>query len=131
MGFRDFDAERAERAREAGLDPIEFRLGGRDLVAAPTVPFGAMLDLAAAPEYAEDPLGAYRAAVAFISAAVVKGNVAAACGAVDEETLVAALNWLVEVYTGRPTGPSSGSADGSQPDGRDTSSPSEATGTET
>lgn len=128
--FRDFDAERAERARTAGLTPTTARLGGQDLTIAPTVPFGAMLDLADAPEFAQDRPAAYRAAVAFIDAAVIEGDGAAAANAVDEETLVSFLDWLVEQFTGRPSEPSAGSAPPSQPDGRATSTPGPEQGTE-
>ncbi len=47
MASRDFDAEVAERARER--DPIEFTLGGVTFTGRPICPFGAVLDIAAAP----------------------------------------------------------------------------------
>ena len=66
---RDFDAEVAERAREA--DPIEFTLGGVRFVCLPVCPFGAVLDLSAAPEITVDLAGAVAGIVAFLEQVVV------------------------------------------------------------
>lgn len=124
---RDFDAEVAERAREA--DPITFTLGGVRFEARPVCPFGAVLDLAAAPEITVDLAGAVAGIVAFLSQVVVDDQaelVDDAVRSVNADVAYGVVRWLVEAYSGRPTVPSSGSAVSPPPDGRDSSSePSE------
>lgn len=123
MSFRDFDAEVAERAREA--DPIEFTLGGAHFTGRPVIPLGASLDLAAAPELRVDPVGAVAGLVRFLEQVVVDGQadkVEAAVMSVDADTPYNVVRWLGEQYSGRPTSPSSGSAVSPLPDGRDSSS---------
>ena len=123
MPSRDFDAEVAERAREA--DPIEFTLGGTRFVALPVCPFGAVLDLAAAPEITVDLAGAVAGIVAFLEQVVVdehRSAVEDAVRSVNAEVAYGVVRWLTEAYAGRPTVPSSGSAVSPLPDGRDSSS---------
>lgn len=111
MGFRDFDAEAEERARER--DPIRFRLGGADFTARPVIPFGAQLDLAAAPELRNDPVGAAAGLVAFLQQVVAEDQVPLVEGAVRAVDLLHThdvVRWLGEEYSGRPTVRSSVSA---------------------
>lgn len=120
---RDFDAEVAERARER--DPIEFTLGGVHFTCRPTCPFGAALDLAAAPEIIVDLAGAVAGIVAFLSQVVVEDQADLVDGAVrkvNADVAYGVVRWLSEAYAGRPTVPSSGSAVSPLPDGRDSSS---------
>ena len=120
---RDFDAEVAERAREA--DPIEFTLGGVRFVCLPVCPFGAVLDLAAAPEITVDLAGAVAGIVAFLEQVVTdehRSAVEDAVRSVNADVAYGVVRWLTEAYAGRPTVPSSGSAVSPLPDGRDSSS---------
>jgi len=121
--FRDFTAEAAERARER--DPIEFTLGGVTFTARPICPFGAVLDLAAAPEITVDVAGAMAGIVAFLEQVVVDGQVALvrdAVRATNADVAYACVRWLSEQYAGRPTVPSSDSVASPPSDGRDSSS---------
>lgn len=123
MASRDFDAEVAERARER--DPIEFTLGGVTFTARPICPFGAVLDLAAAPEITVDVAGAMAGIVAFLEQVVVDGQVALvrdAVRATNADVAYACVRWLSEQYAGRPTVPSSDSVASPPSDGRDSSS---------
>lgn len=127
MSFRDFDAEAAERARER--DPIRFRLGGVEFTARPVIPFGAQLDLAAAPELRHDPVGAAEGLVLFLQQVVVPDQVDQVEGAVRAVDLLHThdvVRWLGEEYSGRPTVRSSVSAVSPPADGpRSSSEPSE------
>ena len=130
MAFRDFDAEVAERARER--DPITFTLGGVSFTGRPVCPFGAALDLAAAPEITVDLAGAVAGIVAFLEQVVLEeqaGEVADAVRKVNATQAYAVIRWLTEAYAGRPTQPSSGSAVSPLPDGRDSSSEQHDTAT--
>lgn len=123
MAFRDFDAEVAERARER--DPIEFTLGGVRFTGRPVCPFGAVLDLADAPEITVNVAGAMDGIVAFLEQVVVDDQVpevADAVRKVNADVAYQVVRWLSEEYAGRPTQPSSGSAVSPLPDGRDSSS---------
>ena len=123
MAFRDFDAEVAERARER--DPITFTLGGVSFTGRPVCPFGAVLDLAAAPEITVDLAGAVAGIVAFLEQVVLEEDapkVADAVRKVNADTAYQVVRWLSEQYAGRPTQPSSESAVSPLPDGRDSSS---------
>lgn len=123
MASRDFDAEVAERARER--DPIEFTLGGVTFTARPICPFGAVLDLAAAPEITVDVAGAMAGIVAFLEQVVVDRQVALvrdAVRATNADVAYACVRWLSEQYAGRPTVPSSDSVASPPSDGRDSSS---------
>lgn len=131
MGFRDFDAEAAERAR--GRDPIRFRLGGVDFQARPVILFGAQLDLAAAPELRVDPVGAADGLILFLQQVVVEDQVPLVEGAVRAVDLLHThdvVRWLGEEYSGRPTVRSSVSAVSPQADGPRSSSEPSAAGTE-
>lgn len=130
MASRDFDAEVAERARER--DPIEFTLGGVRFTCRPVVPFGAALDLAAAPDIFVDVAGAAAGLISFFEQIVVEdhaGQVEAAVRKVDADTAYQVVRWLTEAYAGRPTVPSSDSAASPLPDGRDSSSEPSVTAT--
>ena len=130
MASRDFDAEVAERARER--DPIEFTLGGVTFTARPICPFGAVLDLAAAPEITVDVAGAMAGIVAFLEQVVVDGQVALvrdAVRATNADVAYACVRWLSEQYAGRPTVPSSDSVASPPSDGRDSSSELQETAT--
>lgn len=123
MAFRDFDAEVAERSRER--DPITFTLGGVSFTGRPVCPFGAALDLVAAPELTVDMAGAVAGITSFLEQVVLAeqaGEVADAVRKVNADTAYAVVRWLSEQYAGRPTVPSSGSAVSPLPDGRDSSS---------
>ncbi len=123
MAHRDFDAEVAERARER--DPIEFTLGGVRFTCRPVCPFGAALDLAAAPEITVDLAGAVAGLTSFLEQVVVEDQaelVADAVRKVNADTAYSVVVWLSEAYSGRPTVPSSESAVSPLPDGRDSSS---------
>lgn len=123
MASRDFDAEVAERARER--DPIEFTLGGVTFTARPICPFGAALDLAAAPDLHADMPGAVAGLISFLEQVVVDEQAELVEGAVrkvNADTAYSVVVWLSEAYAGRPTVPSSESAVSPQPDGRDSSS---------
>lgn len=123
MAFRDFDAEVAERHRED--DPIEFTLGGVRFQCRPVCPFGAVLDLAAAPEINTNLPGAVDGIIAFLSQVVIDGQgeqVADAVRKVNADHAYEVIGWLVGEYAGRPTVPSSGSAVSPLPDGRDSNS---------
>lgn len=123
MAFRDFDAEVAERTRER--TPIEFTLGGVRFTGRPVCPFGAALDLAAAPSITDDLAGAVAGIIAFLEQLVVDDQaplVADAVRKVNADQAYETVVWLSEQYAGRPTRPSSGSAPSPQPDGRDSSS---------
>lgn len=130
MAHRDFDAEVAERARER--DPITFTLGGVLFTARPVCPFGAALDLAAAPEVTADMAGAFAGLTAFFEQVVVDDHVplvADAVRKVNADIAYSVVVWLTEAYAGRPTVPSSGSAVSPLPDGRDSSSEPDAPAT--
>ena len=130
MAHRDFDAEVAERARER--DPIEFTLGGVRFTCRPVCPFGAVLDLQAAPEIGENLRGAVDGIIAFLSQVVIEEHADKVPEAVRKANATVAydvIEWLVEQYAGRPTVPSSGSAVSPLPDGRDSSSEPSATAT--
>ena len=123
MAHRDFDAEVAERARER--DPIEFTLGGVRFTGRPVCPFGAALDLTAAPELTVDMAGAVAGIVAFLEQVVVDDQVPEVVDAVrkvNADTAYELVRWLSEQYAGRPTEPSSVSAVSPPADGRDSSS---------
>ena len=123
MPFRDFTAEAAERARER--DPIEFTLGGVRLRGRDILPFGAVLDLAHAPNENEDVAGAMLAFIAFFEAVVVDEQTDLVEGAVRGSDFYERhdiIPWLSGEYAGRPTQPSSGSAVSPLPDGRDSNS---------
>lgn len=122
MAHRDFDAEVAERARER--DPITFTLGGVSFTGRPVCPFGAALDLAAAPELTVDLAGAVAGVVSFLEQVVIdgqEGDVSAAVRRVNADVAYDVVRWLAECYAGRPILPSSDSAVSPLPDGRDSS----------
>lgn len=123
MAHRDFDAEVAERARET--DPIEFTLGGVRFTARPVCPFGAALDLAAAPEITVDLAGAVAGIVAFLEQVVLEeqsAQVSDAVRRVNADMAYSVVQWLSEQFSGRPTMPSSDAAVSPPPDGRPSSS---------
>ncbi len=123
MPFRDFTAEAAERARER--DPIEFTLGGVRLRGRDILPFGAVLDLADAPNEKDDVAGAMRAFIRFFEEVVVDDQthlVEEAVRGSDFYERHDIIPWLSGEYAGRPTHPSSGSAVSPLPDGRASSS---------
>lgn len=123
MPFRDFTAEAAERARDR--DPIEFTLGGVRLRGRAILSFGAVLDLADAPNENEDVAAAMRAFVKFFTDVVVEEQAHLVEGAVRASDFYERhdiIPWLSEQYAGRPTQPSSDSAVSPLPDGRDSSS---------
>jgi hypothetical protein len=121
--FRDFTAEAAERARER--DPIEFTLGGVRLRGRDILPFGAVLDLADAPNEKDDVAGAMRAFIRFFEEVVVDDQTHLVEDAVRGSDFYERhdiIPWLSGEYAGRPTHPSSGSAVSPLPDGRASSS---------
>lgn len=126
MPHRDFDAARAERVRQT--EPVSFTLGGETFSCVVEPTLGDILALAGAPEPEESEVEAVRAILAFTGEIVVPEDRARfrrlvrrerprrfrrrRGGAFSAADVVALAFWLVEVYTGRPTRPSSGSSDG-------------------
>lgn len=125
MVFRDFTAEAAERARERGDDSIEFVLGGHRFHCIAQIPFGASMDFAAAPDWRLNLTGFTQGLIAFLQAIVVeedREHVADAVRSDDFQAILDLMRWVGEQYSGRPTEPSSDSADGQQETGRGSSS---------
>jgi hypothetical protein len=123
MPHRDFDAARAERMRE--VEPLSFTLGGETFrcVNEPTI--GDALALADAPEPTENESAAVKAILAFVGSLVVpedqkrwrrmlarqrpgRRNRHPVGGGEVVELGV----WLAVEYSGRPSGPSTGSSAG-------------------
>ncbi len=118
---RDFDALRRERQRQAPTTAkdVTFTLGGVTFTCVKTVPSGLIFDIAAAPEYDVNPLGALVGLRDFIMHIVVPEQREAFLEMLrgpddpaDFETLEELARYLSEEYLGRPTVPSSASPDG-------------------
>lgn len=115
MPYRDFAAEATERARSH--EPIVFTLPGSDTQfrAVPTLTFGVLQDIVAAPEIEENEAAAITAISRFFTAVVVPDHhdkLTEGLRATDPQTLRDVIQWLVTEYTARPTLPSSASQDG-------------------
>lgn len=123
--FRDFDAARAEFAK----DPVAFQLGGYRFECLPLLPADTLFAyLGSNGVGARD---AHEAAVAFVVAQLADeadiDRFRKALGAADYTTAVALVEWMVEEYTGRPTQRPPGSPDGGSTGGRSSSRKSRAT----
>lgn len=128
MAHRDFDAFRKERQRtqpQTKVRPVSFTLGEVTFECIRIVPTGLIFDIAAAPEYDANPMGALAATRDFICGLVVPAQREEFLQVLrreddpgDFETLEELAKYLSEEFLNRPTGPSSGS-----PDGRHTTGP--------
>lgn len=128
MSFADFDAARRERQR--ALEPIRFRLGGKDFTCVKTPTLADAFELATAPEpvtFDGTPnLAAVAAIVRFIEALLATPRqkkefaklLARRDDVIDRETIIDLGGWLAEQYAGRPTLRSSDSSAGPLPDGQ-------------
>lgn len=123
MPFQDFDAARRERARTT--DPIRFRLGGEDFTLLPNPSIFDALELAAAPEPAENMTASVGAIIRFIDALMPDERSRRRWARLQRrrhdpptaEDYVELGAWLAEQYAGRPTVPSGDSSPGRLPNG--------------
>lgn len=114
MPFADFDAAR----REAVNEPVAFQLRGERFECLARCPAGDLFTLAGrglTPASARDFIAGVVADDHLERFAKVLAN---KDDPVDLAEVVAITEWLVEVYTGRPTKPSTGSPAGRQRTGR-------------
>jgi hypothetical protein len=128
---RDFDA--ARRERQAKRVPVQFTLGGERFTLLPVIPIGSAFDLIDAPEItSSDDMGstAVRALCSFIAGSLADGQterweavLRSTADPVDPESILEVATYITEVYTGRPTGPSTGSSDGRKPSGQTSKKP--------
>lgn len=133
---RDFDAARAERKRRT--EPTTFTLGGEVFTCIVDPDLGDVLALASAPEPEENEVSAVRAILAFTTELLVPEDRERwermvrrqrprrfrrrSVGFGTEDVIYLGY-WLVGVYTGRPTGPSTASSGGRDRTGGDSTSP--------
>lgn len=121
--FADFDAARRERAR--GREPITFRVGGEDFECLAVAPAGPVLDFAAA---GNTPVAGRRFLLALLRDDDAEGDVGSSRDRfielmyrhddpIDGDAIIEILQWISEVYAGRPTQRSSDSSDGPPLDG--------------
>lgn len=96
--FKDFDAARAEHARE----PIEFKLGGEHFVARGEVPAGVVLDAVTAGDDMQTQLALFATLFEAIVADLDAERFALAVRRVDVETVFELVAWIMEEVTGRP-----------------------------
>lgn len=132
------DYELARRERNAKREPQQVVMGGERFSLLPTIPLSAGFDLVDAPEPepgAQLESAAVRAICTFIRLALVDADqerfdalLARREDAVDAIDVMAYGALIAEVYTGRPTGPSTGSTGGRKRTGR-TSKPRGRKGT--
>lgn len=120
MRFLDFDAARSEAVRE----PVALQIGGERFELLPAAPAAAMFDLAATGLSGT-------ACKQFLEAVLVDDDLerfakilAAKTDPVSVDDLIDVTRRLVEVYTGRPTRPSTGSPDGRSGTGATSTGPS-------
>ena len=133
---RDFDAARAERLRNT--EPTTFTFGGETFQVIVDPALGDVLALADAPEVEDNEVAAVKAILAFTAELVIPEHRARWVRMVRKqrprwwrkrgigfgtEDVIALGYWLVGVYTGRPTEPSTESSGGRGRSGDDTSSP--------
>lgn len=129
MPHRDFDAARAERARAA--DPETFTIGGETFTCVLLPAIGDVLDLIDAPERDQNPVGAVRAAIAYIDTLLVPEDRARFqetirgaehdAGPVNGDDVLDVMWYLSERFTGRPTRPSDDSSSGRESGGETSS----------
>lgn len=122
------DYELARRERNAKREPNTIVMGGEQFTLLPTIPISAGFDLVDAPEPSADPdmqSEAIRALCTFIRLVLVDDDqprfdalLARREDAIDGADIVAYGQMLAEVYSGRPTVPSSGSSGGRRSSGR-------------
>ena len=116
------DYELARRERNAKREPNRVVMGGEEFTLLPTIPISAGFDLVDAPEPGANPTmesEAIRALCQFIRLALVDDDqprfdalLARREDAIDGADVVAYGEMLTAVYSGRPTGPPSGSSGG-------------------
>lgn len=116
------DYELARRERNAKREPNRIVMGGEEFTLLPTIPISAAFDLVDAPEPGPDATiesEAIRAIASFIRLALVDEDqprwddlIARREDAIDGFDVMAWGRILAEVYTGRPTVPSTGSSGG-------------------
>lgn len=118
MGFQDFDAARAERAR--AREPFGFTLGGESFECITVPIFGDELDALTQ----DETLGA--SVVNTIKRNLIDDDSRTRFDAlirrrddpIDTEALIEVRNWMSEQYVGRPTERSNGSSGGPQTNGQ-------------
>lgn len=119
---RDFDAERAERARAA--EPITLKLADRVWTLRNGVPFGNVVAIALANKN-QDEMAAISASRDLIVSAVVDDQVADFTEVVDRldtDTVLDLTRWIVEASSARPTPPPSDSPGGRESNGEGSTS---------
>lgn len=118
---RDFDAARAELLR--GAEPVSFTLGGETFVCRPVVPMGDIWrgGIKAPERFTADQPGGriflqFSEQVALFLAPKDRDRFWSIFddpeGEVIGAELITIVNWLTEVYTGRPQSPSTASPSG-------------------
>lgn len=120
--FADFDAARRERQR--ALEPIRFRLGGKDFTCVVSPVLADAFELASAPEpklFDGTPnLAGVAAIVRFIEALLANNRqrkafqkvLANRDDVIDQQAIIELGGWLAEQFTSRPLGSSGDSSDG-------------------
>jgi len=98
--FRDFDAARAEHAR----NPLDFKIGGESFTIDATLPAGVLMDLGRAFMLGDDSasFGAYIALWEAVIPDEDEARFAQALRQVDLATMTELVAWIVEESTGRP-----------------------------
>lgn len=124
--LKDFDAARSERKRKLGNPDqvVAFRIGGQEFRCQPVLPYGLVLDIALVPDDAPQTMQV--AALDNLIFQMLKPECHDAWHAIvrdtenglDLEDVRTIVQWMMEVYTGRPTEPSSTSAEQSSEAGR-------------
>jgi hypothetical protein len=120
--FQDFDGARRERLR--ALEPIRFRLGGRDFSCVIKPTLADSFELAAAPEpwiFDGTPRTAAVAAITRFIEALLANNrqrkqfqklLSRRDDPIDAESIIELGGWLAEQFTNRPLDRSNVSSDG-------------------
>lgn len=120
MTLKDFDAARRERKRTLNPEqdkPIVFQIGGHAFSCAKVLPYGLVLDIALVPDDAPQTLQV--AALNNLILQMIRPEHHEAWEALTRDTedgldlddIKAVVSWMMEVYTGRPTVPSSTSVE--------------------
>jgi hypothetical protein len=120
MPHRDFDAARAERERL--IEPETFTFGGQDFTCVLAPALGDVFDLADAPEPGDDLMAASRAMAFFVEKLLVPEDrprwhdilraLDTPHGPINAYDVLEVGMYLSEVFTGRPTEPSTDSSGG-------------------
>lgn len=130
MPHRDFDAARAERERL--IEPETFTLGGETFTCVLAPALGDVFDLADAPEPGDDLLAASRAMAYFIDKLLVPADrerfatlirsTSTPHGPINAYDVIEVGMYLAEVFSGRPSEPSTDSSGGRPESGESSSS---------